>query len=118
MNDENENEPHRAHPHVPCSDVMTGRGIDQVLPHPGDPALYESYVRDAREYAQLAEFAHGPISRPVDFDYIWGDALLEMKAPRTDVRIINLETAITESEDYWPGKPVCSTACILGTSAA
>ena len=29
-----------------------------------------------------------------------------MKAPRTDVRIINLETAITESEDYWPGKPV------------
>jgi poly-gamma-glutamate capsule biosynthesis protein CapA/YwtB (metallophosphatase superfamily) len=89
-----------------CGDVMTGRGIDQVLPHPGDPTLYESYVRDAREYAQLAEFAHGPISRPVDFDYIWGDALLEMKAPRTDVRIINLETAITESEDYWPGKPV------------
>jgi len=89
-----------------CGDVMTGRGIDQVLPHPGDPSLYEAYVRDAREYAQLAEVAHGPISRPVDFDYIWGDALLEMKPPRTDVRIINLETAITESEDYWPGKPV------------
>jgi poly-gamma-glutamate synthesis protein (capsule biosynthesis protein) len=89
-----------------CGDVMTGRGIDQVLPHPGDPALYESYVRDAREYAQLAEVAHGPIPQPVDFSYIWGDALAEMEAPRTDVRIINLETAITESEDYCPGKPV------------
>ena len=25
-------------------DVMTGRGIDQVLPHPGDPALHEPHV--------------------------------------------------------------------------
>jgi poly-gamma-glutamate capsule biosynthesis protein CapA/YwtB (metallophosphatase superfamily) len=33
-----------------CSDVMTGRGIDQVLPHPGNPALHEVYVRDARDY--------------------------------------------------------------------
>jgi len=23
-----------------CGDVMTGRGIDQVLPHPGHPVLY------------------------------------------------------------------------------
>lgn len=89
-----------------CGDVMTGRGIDQVLPHPGDPALYESYVRDARVYVQLAEDAHGPIPRPVDLAYIWGDALGEMDPSRTDVRIINLETAITESEDYWPDKPV------------
>jgi len=89
-----------------CGDVMTGRGIDQVLPHPGDPALYESYVRDAREYAQLAEFAHGPIPRPVGFDYIWGDALVKMDPTRTDVRIINLETSITESDDFWRGKPV------------
>src|SRR5215510_9279253 len=89
-----------------CGDVMTGRGIDQVLPHPGDPALYESYVRDAREYAQLAEVAHGPISRPVDFAYIWGDALVMMDPTRTDVRIINLETAITVSDDFRRGKPV------------
>src|SRR5262249_21769991 len=89
-----------------CGDVMTGRGIDQVLPHPGDPALYESYVRDAREYARLAELAHGPISRPVGFDYIWGDALVKMDPTRTDVRIINLETAVTESDDFWRGKPV------------
>ncbi|HEU0180506.1 MAG TPA: CapA family protein [Blastocatellia bacterium] len=89
-----------------CGDVMTGRGIDQILPHPGDPALYESYVRDAREYVRLAEIAHGPIPRPVDFTYIWGDALGEMERAGTDVRIINLETAVTESEGYWPDKPV------------
>jgi poly-gamma-glutamate synthesis protein (capsule biosynthesis protein) len=89
-----------------CGDVMTGRGIDQVLPNPGNPVLYESYVRDAREYVELAEIAHGPIPKPAPFDYIWGDALEELDRARTDVRIINLETSVTESEDYWPHKPV------------
>ncbi len=60
-------------------DVMTGRGIDQVLPHPGNPVLYESYVRDAREYVRLAERLNGPIPRPVDDAYIWGDALDELR---------------------------------------
>jgi len=31
-----------------CGDVMTGRGIDQVLPHPTDPTLHEPYIGDAR----------------------------------------------------------------------
>src|SRR5262249_13208285 len=89
-----------------CGDVMTGRGIDQALPHPVNPTLYESFVRDAREYVELAETAHGQISPPVDFSYIWGDALEEFERAGPDVRIINLETAITESEDYWPDKSV------------
>src|SRR5262245_25099067 len=46
-----------------CGDVMTGRGIDQALPHPVNPVLYEPYVRDARDYIELAEKAHGPILR-------------------------------------------------------
>jgi poly-gamma-glutamate capsule biosynthesis protein CapA/YwtB (metallophosphatase superfamily) len=87
-------------------DVMTGRGIDQILPYPVHPALYESYVRDAREYVELAEMANGPIIRPVEFAYIWGDALEELERAGTDVRIINLETSITESDDYWPNKEV------------
>jgi poly-gamma-glutamate capsule biosynthesis protein CapA/YwtB (metallophosphatase superfamily) len=87
-------------------DVMTGRGIDQVLPHPGNPALYELYVRDAREYVELAEMVNGPITRPADFDYIWGDALEELERAGTDARVINLETSITESEDHWPNKEV------------
>jgi poly-gamma-glutamate synthesis protein (capsule biosynthesis protein) len=89
-----------------CGDVMTGRGIDQVLPHPGNPVLYEPYVRDAREYVRLAESVSGPIPRPVDFAYIWGDALGELERAGTDVRIVNLETSITASEDAWPGKGI------------
>jgi poly-gamma-glutamate capsule biosynthesis protein CapA/YwtB (metallophosphatase superfamily) len=53
-------------------DVMTGRGIDQVLPHPVAPRLYEPYVDSALTYVELAERAHGPIEKPVDFAYIWG----------------------------------------------
>jgi poly-gamma-glutamate capsule biosynthesis protein CapA/YwtB (metallophosphatase superfamily) len=58
-------------------DVMPGRGIDQVLPHPGDPSLHEPYVASAKEYVALAQRLNGPIPAPVDFSYVWGDALDE-----------------------------------------
>jgi poly-gamma-glutamate synthesis protein (capsule biosynthesis protein) len=83
-----------------CGDVMTGRGIDQILPQPVDPLLYEPCVQDAREYVEMAEAAHGPIPRPVGFDYIWGDALEELE--RADLRIINLETSITTCDEAYP----------------
>ena len=89
-----------------CGDVMTGRGIDQALPHPVNPVLYEPYVRDAREYAALAELANGPIPRPLNVDYIWGDALPELERVNVDFRIINLETAITSAETPWPRKGI------------
>jgi poly-gamma-glutamate synthesis protein (capsule biosynthesis protein) len=89
-----------------CGDVMTGRGIDQVLPHPGNPELYEPYVTNALTYVERAEALNGPIDRPVDFAYIWGDALQELSLLKPDVRIINLETAVTKSDNYWPGKGI------------
>ncbi len=89
-----------------CGDVMTGRGIDQILPHPVPPVLYESYVRDAREYVRLAERASGPIPCPVEPAYIWGDALAVLDQAATDARIVNLETSITTSEEAWPGKGI------------
>lgn len=89
-----------------CGDVMTGRGIDQALPHPGNPVLHESYVRDAREYVRLAEAANGPIERPLSFASIWGDALEALDRSGPDVRIINLETSVTSSEDAWRGKGI------------
>ncbi len=58
-----------------CGDVMTGRGIDQVLPQPCSPQIFEPYVRDARRYVELAEETNGLIPQPVDFSYIWGDAI-------------------------------------------
>src|SRR6266436_4531289 len=89
-----------------CGDVMTGRGIDQALPHSVNPTLYEPYVRDAREYIHLAEKAHGPIPRPLRFDYIWGDARAELERSEVDLRIANLETAVTSAETPWPGKGI------------
>jgi poly-gamma-glutamate synthesis protein (capsule biosynthesis protein) len=82
-----------------CGDVMTGRGIDQILPHPGDPRIYERYMRSAKGYVALAEKVSGSIPKPVDFAYIWGDALEEFDRARPDVRIINLETSITKSDN-------------------
>lgn len=81
-------------------DVMTGRGIDQVLPHPSDPSLYEPYVADAREYVRLAEDRNGGIPCPVLFPYVWGDAMREWRRHDPDVRIVNLETAVTVSTAY------------------
>lgn len=89
-----------------CGDVMTGRGIDQILPHPVDPRIYESYVTDARRYVELAEQVSGPIPRPVPFDYIWGAALDALKQLQPDVKIINLETSVTTCDRYWQGKGI------------
>ena len=85
-----------------CGDVMTGRGIDQILPHSCDPQLHEPYIRDARDYVRLAERANGTVEQPVDPAYPWGVALPELAHAAPDVRIINLETAITTSDSYWP----------------
>jgi poly-gamma-glutamate capsule biosynthesis protein CapA/YwtB (metallophosphatase superfamily) len=85
-----------------CGDVMTGRGIDQVLPHSCAPHLYEPVVRSALEYVELAEQRKGPIPRQVDHAYVWGDALRLLERRRPDLRIINLETSVTTSEDALP----------------
>lgn len=85
---------------------MTGRGIDQILPYPSNPRIHELYVKDAREYIEIAEAKNGPIPRSVNFDYIWGAALKHLTKFAPDLRIINLETTITSSEDFWRGKGI------------
>jgi poly-gamma-glutamate capsule biosynthesis protein CapA/YwtB (metallophosphatase superfamily) len=89
-----------------CGDVMTGRGVDQILPHPSPGRIHESSVQDARTYVELAELSCGTIPSPVSFTYVWGDALAELDRVAPDARIINLETSVTRSEDYWRGKEV------------
>lgn len=111
-------------PHITlfvCGDVMTGRGIDQVLPHPSNPVLYESYLKSAVGYVELAEKKNGPVPHPVPPAYIWGNVLAELERTAPDLRIINLETSITVCDDYWPDKGInyrmhpanidCLTAC-------
>jgi len=85
-----------------CGDVMTGRGIDQILAHPSAPDLYEPLVGDAREYVALAEAAHGPLPRRVDAHYVWGVTLAELAARKPHARIVNLETSVTTSENAEP----------------
>ncbi|MGC9522157.1 MAG: CapA family protein [Anaerolineae bacterium] len=87
-------------------DVMTGRGIDQILPHSVDPELHESYVKSAARYVELAEAAHGPVPRGVSYDYVWGDALDGLARAQPDARIINLETSVTTSGEWWPEKGI------------
>ena len=80
-----------------AGDVMTGRGIDQVLPHPGDPELFEKAVTSAEDYVWLAERRSGPIPRPVSYAHVWGDLGDEIARRHCDLRLINLETAITRA---------------------
>ncbi|MFG2880791.1 CapA family protein [Streptomyces sp. NPDC048297] len=89
-----------------AGDVMLGRGVDQILPHPGDPALHEEYLHDARDYVALAEAAGGPVPAPVDPTWPWGEALPVLDRAAPDVRVINLETAVTRAGDFAPGKAV------------
>jgi poly-gamma-glutamate synthesis protein (capsule biosynthesis protein) len=81
---------------------MTGRGLDQILPHPCDPVLHESYVKSARDYVRLAEQVNGRIPRAVKFSSIWGAALQELTRMQPDARIINLETSITRRGAFVP----------------
>lgn len=85
---------------------MTGRGIDQILPHPSAPVLFEDYIRDARGYVSLAEQYSGAIPRGVSVDYIWGDALGVLRRVEPHARIVNLETSITRSDDAAPWKGI------------
>lgn len=59
-------------------------------------------MKSALGYVELAESAHGRIGRPVSFSYIWGEALAELDQRKPDVRMVNLETSITTSEQWAP----------------
>ena len=83
-------------------DVMTGRGIDQIMPRPCDPQLYEDWVQSASDYVRLAERVNGKIPTHVAPTYVWGAALGQLNRVRPDASIINLETSITHSDAYIP----------------
>lgn len=87
-------------------DVMLGRGIDQLLAHPLDPTLHERYVTDARRYIELAEQVNGPVPRPVEPSWPWGESLAALERATPDVRLLNLETSVTRSDRFAPGKAV------------
>jgi len=87
-------------------DVMTGRGIDQILPRSVDPRIHEPWVKSATTYVDIAEAANGPIPRGVESDYIWGDVLEILDTRRPAARIVNLETSVTDRGEPWPRKGI------------
>ncbi|WP_347332995.1 CapA family protein [Marinimicrobium locisalis] len=89
-----------------CGDVMAGRGIDQALPSPVSPELYEGFVRDARDYVALAQSRDRPIAQPMRYEAVWGQALEELAFAEPGLRLINLETSITARGRPWPDKGV------------
>lgn len=89
-----------------CGDVMTGRGIDQIRHRAVDPVLHEPWVKNALDYVRAAEQQNGPVPRPVGPAYIWGDALALWEEFAPDIRFVNLETAVTTGDDFWPSKGI------------
>lgn len=77
-----------------------GKRVDQVLPHPSDPRLCASYMKSAVGYVEPAEEMNGPIPKPADYSYIWGEAFNELNRRAPDVKIVNLETAVTTSKAW------------------
>lgn len=85
---------------------MCGRGIDQILRHPGDPSIYEPWMRSALRYVELAEERSGPIPRRVEPSYVWGETLAVLEQTAPDAFVVNLETAVTDQGRPWPGKRI------------
>ena len=87
-------------------DVMLGRGVDQALPGAGDPALPARWrgVGSARTFVELAERRSGLLPERRHAAYVWGELLAEFRAPDIDLRLVNLETAVTTSDEPWPRK--------------
>ena len=68
--------------------------------------VQNSMLRRRLSEAVDAEAANGPIPLPVSLDHIWGEALQELNQSPVDLRIVNLETAITSAETHWPDKQI------------
>ncbi len=85
-----------------AGDVMLGRGIDQILEHPSDPILHEPAMTSAEGYVRLAERKCGELPRHVTAEYVWGDLLPDLEDLGVDLRLINLETAVTLSRSPEP----------------
>jgi poly-gamma-glutamate capsule biosynthesis protein CapA/YwtB (metallophosphatase superfamily) len=89
-----------------AGDVMTGRGIDQALQYSVEPVLYEPYVKDACDYLFLAERKSGELDLPLSYSYVWGEALEVWEQRDPHLKLINLETSITISNEPWPDKSI------------
>ena len=110
-----------------CGDLMPARGVDQVLPFPlKRAALREACCSEALDYVRLAQRKASSEGARVERER---DETQKIKTPRRsfddvagalrdairtrepiDLRLANLESALTSSDAFWPGKEVCYRA--------
>eukprot|EP01084_Bolivina_argentea_P282692 483955_1 len=89
-------------------DIMIGRGVDQILRYPSDPSLAYT-TKTAKFYITKAEEINGKFpsyETTSKNEYIWGDLMQSLNHYNPDVKLINLETTITTSNDYFPERAV------------
>ena len=90
-----------------CGDLMTGRGIDQILPVIESADPLRTVRQGCPECTSLWRKSEtAPFQTQVDHRYIWGDALDILDEIQPAARIVNLETSITQSDDFWPRKGI------------
>jgi len=83
-------------------DCMTGRLLDQVLPHP-----IPNEVEHGRSISALGDHLRAGLgvrglSDTNKLERVWGTTLPLFK--EADARLINLETSVTTSDTPWPSK--------------
>lgn len=79
-------------------DVMTGRAIDRLFAeHLPDDFDRPGHVPASRYLAWSAAL-HGAEPAPLRHDYVWGAALGVLDRQQPDLRLVNLEVAVTRSD--------------------
>ena len=74
-----------------CGDVMTGRGIDQILPAPCDPELDEPWVKSALDYVRPRRARRRGDPAPRESRVHLGRRARRLERAQPDARIVNLE---------------------------
>jgi poly-gamma-glutamate synthesis protein (capsule biosynthesis protein) len=87
-------------------DVMLGRGIDQIFKYKNDPTLHESFMKNAKNYVPKSLKEYTINDNYKNYNYIWGDLLQNNFFKKSIIKIINLETSITNQTNYTKNKAV------------
>lgn len=85
-----------------AGDVMLGRTLDALMPHPSDPQPLEGSAASPEAHLRRIESAYGHGIWPIAPDDVWSKLLVELDWRKPDLRLINLECAVTASDDLQP----------------
>src|SRR3972149_11362040 len=81
-----------------AGDVMLGRAIDQIFEYHSDPTLYESFNKNATDYLPdgIKRYLKQNTNNYYSYDYVWCDLFINPLFFKSDLKLINLETSVTQ----------------------